>query len=125
MRKAIQNRRVQILCSYWVTEFLELRQELLKAGQSQLASFEIRQIYYRFTGNNYLLKSEQRPPLLKAGQDLPRRFSKAFRQLKSFLCLRQRIYKFNVKLKGQLKFFRYLPDSTNQDPSYHTTFSQL
>jgi hypothetical protein len=37
---------------------LDLRRELLKASQSQLGGFEIRQIFFRF--NNSLLKSGQR-----------------------------------------------------------------
>jgi hypothetical protein len=47
LRKAFQNQGVQILCSYWMTDFSELRRELLKAGQSQLGSFEIHQIFFR------------------------------------------------------------------------------
>jgi hypothetical protein len=46
LRKAFENRRVKILCSYSITDFSELRQELLKAGQSQLAGFEIRHMCF-------------------------------------------------------------------------------
>ncbi len=54
MQKAFQNRKDQILGSYTITDFSELHQELLKAGQSQPAGFENRQIFFQI--NNSLLK---------------------------------------------------------------------
>jgi hypothetical protein len=39
LRKAFHN-TVQILWSYWITDFSELHRELLKASQSQLTTFK-------------------------------------------------------------------------------------
>jgi hypothetical protein len=81
--KTFQNRRVQIICSYWTTDFSKLLRELLKGGQSQLAGFEI---HHRFPIEQFSLEKrvEQRPPILKAGQGLSHRFSKAFCEFKVF-----------------------------------------
>jgi hypothetical protein len=47
LHKALQNGLVQITCFYWITDFSELRQEPLEAGQSQLGGFEIHQIFFK------------------------------------------------------------------------------
>jgi hypothetical protein len=54
MQKAFQNQPVQILGYYMITDFSELHRKLLKAGQSQPAGFENRQIFFQI--NNSLLK---------------------------------------------------------------------
>jgi hypothetical protein len=61
LQKAFQNRRDQILCSYWITDFSDLHRELLKAGQGNLAGFEIRQKL------SFEKRAAQCTPLLKAG----------------------------------------------------------
>jgi hypothetical protein len=83
--RAFQNRQVQILCSYWMRDFLELRRELLKAGQSQVNGFEIRQIFFGLNNSfSFEKRAAQHPPLLNAAQGLSCRFSKAFCKFKSF-----------------------------------------
>ncbi len=101
LRKAFQNRRVQILCSYWITDFLELCRELLKAGQSQLADFESRPEPTR----QVWMPARANSPILKARQSHLVGFQKLFANSKAFCTKLQRISSFNIKLKGQLNNF--------------------
>jgi hypothetical protein len=70
-----------------MTDFSELLQELLKAGQSKLSGFEIHQIFFQLNSS-----------LLKSGQHRTRHFeswpgpSKAFANSKAIRAEQPRIY---------------------------------
>jgi hypothetical protein len=51
--------KLKILLSYWITDFLELHQELLKIGQDQSHHFKSAKFV---SMNSYLLNSQQQSP---------------------------------------------------------------
>jgi hypothetical protein len=83
---------------------LELRQEFLKASQSQLSNLKSAKYFY-MKQFSFEKRAAQRLSLMKAGQDLSCLFSKAFCKSKAFCAKWQRNFLFNIKLKGQITFF--------------------
>ncbi len=78
--KAFESREVQVLCSYWRTDFSELYWELLK-GRDNITDFQSCQICFLIT---ILLKPlAHGPRILKAGQGLFRQFLKSFQQIQT------------------------------------------
>ncbi len=86
--KAFESREVQVLCSYWRTDFSELYWELLKA-MVNITNFQSCQICFLLT--ILLIKAGSTLPtnsrILKAGQGLFRQFWKAFSKFKQLVAL--------------------------------------
>jgi hypothetical protein len=97
--KAFQNRQVQILCSFWITDSLELRRELLKASQSQLADFKS----WPEPTHWFWKPARANLPILKASQSLSCQFSKAFCKFKSFSRWMAKNLLIQYKIKGTVK----------------------
>jgi hypothetical protein len=100
--------------SYWICKSFSIpasSNPLLLLDKIFLVGFLICQTFIWL--NNSLLKSGQRsaPHFWKPARAYLAGFQKLFANSKAFCTKQLRIYKFNVKLKGQLKIFFNLPDS--------------
>jgi hypothetical protein len=96
LQKAFSNPQVQILCSYWITDFSKLRRELVKAGQSRLADFESRPEPTR----RFRKPARANSPILKPGQSQLANFESRpepiYPVFKSFSQIKK-IFELNVK----------------------------
>ncbi len=103
-----KNRRVQILCSYWMTDVLELHRELLKTDNRQFCWFWSPAI--RLPVNNSILKSGQHSAhhILKPASGNLASFGKLSAHLKAFGTKRLRTYYFSIKSNILIKNYEYL-----------------